>query len=56
MVEAMVDQALRELVESISRANAGIVISGPIEDFEYNSWRKVIDVNLLGYFPVPGLE
>ncbi|HHT89935.1 MAG: sorbitol-6-phosphate dehydrogenase [Bacillota bacterium] len=51
MVEAMVDQALREYGRiDLFVANAGIVISGPIEDFEYNSWRKVIDVNLLGYF------
>lgn len=31
-------------------ANAGIVISGPIEEFDLARWRKVIDVNLNGYF------
>ncbi len=31
-------------------ANAGIVISGPVTEFDINRWRKVIDVNLNGYF------
>ncbi|NLU42471.1 MAG: sorbitol-6-phosphate dehydrogenase [Firmicutes bacterium] len=31
-------------------ANAAVVFSGAIEDFEANKWRKVIDVNLVGYF------
>lgn len=31
-------------------ANAGIVLSGPIEEFDADQWRKVIDVNLNGYF------
>lgn len=31
-------------------ANAGIVISGPLVEFDANRWRKVIDVNLNGYF------
>lgn len=31
-------------------ANAGIVISGPLTEFDVNRWRKVIDVNLNGYF------
>ena len=30
-------------------ANAGILISGPIEEFEVAQWRKVIEVNLVGY-------
>ena len=29
-------------------ANAGILISGPIVDFDVDKWRKVIDVNLIG--------
>ena len=33
-------------------SNAGIVISGEIEDFPAEQWRKVIDVNLCGYFLV----
>lgn len=31
-------------------SNAGILISGEIVDFEAAAWRKVIDVNLVGYF------
>jgi sorbitol-6-phosphate 2-dehydrogenase len=31
-------------------ANAGIVISGSIEEFDVARWRKVLDVNLTGYF------
>ncbi len=31
-------------------ANAGIVISGPVEEFDLARWRKVLDVNLTGYF------
>jgi sorbitol-6-phosphate 2-dehydrogenase len=31
-------------------ANAAVVFSGAIEDFEADKWRKVIDVNLVGYF------
>jgi sorbitol-6-phosphate 2-dehydrogenase len=30
--------------------NAGIVISGDILEFDPKAWRKVIDVNLVGYF------
>lgn len=31
-------------------ANAGIVISGAVEEFDVARWRKVIEVNLVGYF------
>ena len=31
-------------------ANAGIVIAGPLDEFDAARWRKVIDVNLNGYF------
>jgi sorbitol-6-phosphate 2-dehydrogenase len=31
-------------------ANAGIVMSGPVDEFDAARWRKVIDVNLVGYF------
>lgn len=34
----------------IAVANAGILIAGAIEDFDIDKWRKVIDVNLVGYF------
>ena len=30
--------------------NAAIVISGSIDEFESSSWKKVIDVNLCGFF------
>ena len=33
-------------------SNAAIVISGPTEDFDPNRWKKVIDVNLCGYFNI----
>ncbi len=29
-------------------ANAGILISGPLTEFEASKWRKVIDINLVG--------
>lgn len=31
-------------------ANAGIVMAGAIEEFDVARWRKVVDVNLTGYF------
>lgn len=31
-------------------ANAGILISGEVTEFPVQQWRKVIDVNLVGYF------
>lgn len=31
-------------------ANAGILVSGEVTEFESDKWRKVIDVNLVGYF------
>lgn len=30
--------------------NAAILLSGPVEEFDAAKWRKVIDVNLVGYF------
>jgi sorbitol-6-phosphate 2-dehydrogenase len=30
--------------------NAGIVISGDVLEFDAKAWRKVIDINLVGYF------
>jgi len=33
-------------------SNAGVLISGPIEDFEVGNWRQVVDVNLVGYMIV----
>jgi sorbitol-6-phosphate 2-dehydrogenase len=31
-------------------ANAGILIAGPTLEFDVNRWRKVIEVDLVGYF------
>lgn len=33
-------------------SNAGILIAGPVEEFPVDDWRKVVDVNLVGYFLV----
>jgi len=50
-VEAMVQRALDEFGRlDILVANAGILFSGPVEDFPADRWRKIIDVNLVGYF------
>lgn len=50
-VARMIDRTLAEFGRlDILVANAGIVLSGPVEEFELERWRKVIDVNLVGYF------
>jgi sorbitol-6-phosphate 2-dehydrogenase len=54
-VEEQVEAMVNQTVETFGRldivvANAGIVISGPIEEFDLARWRKVVDVNLTGYF------
>jgi len=50
-VRDMVDTAVRELGGlDILVANAGILVAGESTELGADSWRKVIDVNLTGYF------
>jgi len=50
-VAAMVAQTLEQFGRvDILVANAGIVLASPLEEFDTAHWRKVIDVNLVGYF------
>ena len=53
--EAQVERMVAHTVDTFGRldilvANAGIVIAGPVEEFDADRWRKVIEVNLVGYF------
>ena len=53
--EVDVQEGFREAVETLGGldllvSNAGIVISGECVAFEAAAWKKVIDVNLVGYF------
>jgi len=52
--ESDVEEMVRRTVEEFGRidilvANAGILISGAITDFDVEAWKRVIDVNLVGY-------
>ena len=50
-VQAMVDRTVAEFGRlDILVANAGILLSGPVEEMEVDNWQRVIDVNLTGYF------
>ena len=50
-VAALIDQTLENFGRlDILVANAGIVIAGPVDEMDLDRWRKVIDVNLTGYF------
>lgn len=52
-VAAMVDRAVSEFGKlDILVANAGILISGAVEEFPLEKWQAVINVNLVGYFLV----
>jgi len=50
-VETMLSRTVCEFGKlDIMVANAGILLSGEIADFAASDWRKVIEVNLTGYF------
>jgi sorbitol-6-phosphate 2-dehydrogenase len=50
-VETMIEKSLARFGHlDIAVANAGILIAGEITEFPAEQWRKVIDVNLVGYF------
>ncbi len=53
--ETQVEEMVRRTVEAFGRldimvANAGIIESREITDFPADLWRKIIEVNLVGYF------
>ena len=55
--EESVQRGVQEAARRFGRldivvSNAGILIAGAIDEFDAASWRKVIDVNLYGYFLV----
>lgn len=50
-VAQMVDRAVEECGRlDLMVVNAGIIVTGGISQFPLEAWRRVIDVNLLGYF------
>lgn len=50
-VKGLVEQTIGKFGRlDIMVSNAGILIAEPIEEFPSEQWRKVIDVNLYGYF------
>jgi sorbitol-6-phosphate 2-dehydrogenase len=50
-VEAMFNRTVEKFGRlDILVSNAGILISGAVEDFPSNKWQAVINVNLAGYF------
>lgn len=51
MVSSMVDQVIEAFGSlDVMVANAGILISAPVTEFDVDRWRKVIEVDLVGYF------
>ena len=52
-VAAMMDAVVEKFGKlDIVVSNAGILICGPLHEFDVEKWRKVIEVNLLGYMIV----
>ncbi|MBN2048768.1 MAG: sorbitol-6-phosphate dehydrogenase, partial [Anaerolineaceae bacterium] len=50
-VSAMIDQTVEKFGKlDVMVANAGILISGDTVEFDVARWRKVIEVDLVGYF------
>ena len=50
-VKAMIDRAVGDFGRlDILVSNAGILIAGPVEEFDAAKWQAVIKVNLVGYF------
>jgi sorbitol-6-phosphate 2-dehydrogenase len=50
-VEAMIERTLREFGRlDILVANAGILIAEAVDEFPADKWRRVVEVNLVGYF------
>lgn len=50
-VEYLVEETVRKFGSlDILVNNAGILIAQPVDEFPAEQWRKVIDVNLFGYF------
>ena len=53
--EASVNRLINHAIDSYGQldilvSNAGILITGEIDSFDMSDWKKVIDVNLVGYF------
>jgi sorbitol-6-phosphate 2-dehydrogenase len=53
--ESQVEAMVRRTVDEFGRldvlvSNAGVLVSGPVEEFDAEKWRFVMNVNLFGYF------
>jgi sorbitol-6-phosphate 2-dehydrogenase len=51
MVEAMFNQIIAEFGRlDIMVSNAGVLFSGAVDEIATEKWRKVVEINLVGYF------